>query len=83
MLALEGDYIDTSVIQSQLDAVEEPMKEKTFFGRIAAKAGFIWAILRYIGPGWLRRHSPARAKDLTVKVSLSPCVWPLAAQTIC
>ncbi|GJN92376.1 hypothetical protein Rhopal_005406-T1 [Rhodotorula paludigena] len=33
----EGDYIDTSVIQSQLDAVEEPMKEKTFFGRIAAK----------------------------------------------
>ncbi|GAA5857130.1 hypothetical protein JCM9279_006019 [Rhodotorula babjevae] len=66
----EGDYVNASRIQPQIDLMDEPTKGKSFLWRLKYHANALYAFYFGIGPTYLFRHSATHTLSLAEKFCL-------------
>ncbi|GAA5920374.1 hypothetical protein JCM1841_005596 [Sporobolomyces salmonicolor] len=64
----EGDYIDTSKLQPQLELMDESLYKKSLFSKITSILSILYGIVRYVGLGYVKKHSLRHALTLSEQV---------------
>ncbi|GAA5900713.1 hypothetical protein JCM5296_004876 [Sporobolomyces johnsonii] len=64
----EGEYIDTSKLQPQLELMDESLYKKSLFSKITSILSILYGLVRYVGIGYLKKHSLSRALTLSEQV---------------